>query len=199
MTFASPARTEFDVHSGGRRSDGAAFVRLVERACQGDEAAFAEIYRLRIRDVVRYVASIVRDPHRVEDVVSQTFVLAWRDVPRLRRPDRFDAWLFRIAHNQAISDLRRRPLAPLEAVAEPVDESRDASPAALVEAGADADAVREALARLPEQHRTVLVMRFLLDLPHAEVARQLGKSEEAVRQLQYRALVRMRELMRDYP
>ena len=198
MTFASPTRTESDVASGTPEAGGAAFVRLVERAREGDEDAFAAIYRARVRDVIRYVGSLVRDTHRVEDVVSQTFVLAWRDIPRLRQPERFEAWLFRIAHNQAMSDLRRRPTAPLEAAPEPADESRDASPAALVEADADAVAVRDALARLPEVHRTVLVMRFLLDLPHAEVARELGKSEEAVRALQYRALVRMRDLMEGY-
>lgn len=198
MTFASPARTESDVASGAPETDAAAFARLVERAREGDEDAFAAIYRARVPDVTRYVASILRDPDRVEDVVSQTFVLAWRDIPRLRQPDRFEAWLFRIAHNQAMSDLRRRPTAPLEAAPEPADESRDASPAALVEAGADADAVRHALVRLSEVHRSVLVMRFLLDLPHAEVARELGKTEEAVRALQYRALVRMRELLEGY-
>lgn len=197
MTFASPTRTEPDA-SGTPEEGAAAFVRLVERAREGDEEAFAAIYQARVRDVIRYATSIVRDPHRVEDVVSQTFVLAWRDVPRLRQADRFDAWLFRIAHNQAMSDLRRRPAAPLEAAPEPIDESRAASPAALAEAEADADAVREALALLPEVQRSVLVMRFLRDLPHADVARQLGKSEEAVRALQYRALVRMRELMDGY-
>jgi len=189
---------ESDVASGAPETGAAAFVRLVERAREGDQDAFAEIYRARVKDVLRYVASIVRDPDRVEDVVSQTFVLAWRDIPRLRKPERFEAWLFRIAHNQAMTDLRRRPTAPLESAPEPADDSRDASPAALVEAGADGDAVRVALARLPELHRTVLVMRFLLDLPHADVARELGKTEEAVRALQYRALVRMRELMDGY-
>ena len=198
MTFASPPRTESDVASGTPEAGSAAFVRLVERARDGDEDAFAGIYRARVRDVIRYVASLVRHPDRVEDVVSQTFVLAWRDIPRLRQPYRFDAWLFRIAHNQAMSDLRRRPTAPLEAAPETADDSRDASPVALVEAGADADAVREALTRLPEIHRTVLVMRFLLELPHADVARELGKTEVAVRALQYRALLRMRELMDGY-
>jgi RNA polymerase sigma-70 factor (ECF subfamily) len=198
VTFASPPRTEPDASGGTPNEGAAAFLRLVERAREGDQDAFAAIYRARVRDVSRYVTSILRDPHRVEDVVSQTFVLAWRDVPRLRQPDRFDAWLFRIAHNQAMSDLRRRTLAPLEDAPEPIDESRAASPASLAEAGADADAVREALALLPEVQRSVLVMRFLLDLPHADVARQLGKTEEAVRALQYRALVRMRELMDGY-
>jgi RNA polymerase sigma-70 factor (ECF subfamily) len=198
VTFASHARTESDVASGTPEAGSAAFARLVERARAGDGDAFGAIYRLRVRDVIRYVASIVRDRDRVEDVVSQTFVLAWRDIPRLRQADRFDAWLFRIAHNQAMSDLRRRPVAPLEAAAEPADDSRGASPVALVEAGADADAVRDALARLPEIQRSVLVMRFLLELPHADVARELGKTEEAVRALQYRALVRMRQLMDGY-
>ena len=72
---------------------------LVERARHREQDAFAAIYQARVRDVSRYVGSMVREPERVEDVVAQTFLLAWRDLPRLRAPERFDAWLFRIAHN----------------------------------------------------------------------------------------------------
>lgn len=70
---------------------------LIERAQEGDERAFAELYR--VREVARYAGALLRADYLVEDVVAQTFLLAWRDLPRLRDPRRFDSWLFRIAHN----------------------------------------------------------------------------------------------------
>ena len=169
--------------------------QLVVRARDGDGDAFAALYRTRVADVGRYVGSMLRDLHRTEDVVEQTFLLAWRDLPKLRRPERFDAWLFRIARNQAMSELRRRPAAPLDEASDPADPSRSSSPDAVVEATEDAERIERALRRLPERQRLVLVLRFLRGLSHAETASQLGGTEEETRALQYRALAQMRRLM----
>ena len=172
-----------------------ALLGLVVRARDGDREAFASLYRARIGDVSRYVGAILRDRDRAEDVVAQTFLLAWRDMPKLRRPERFDAWLFRIAHNQAMSDLRRRPAIPLEEAPEAADPAPLSSPAAAAEAAADARHVRGALLRLPEAQREVLILRFLRGLSHAETATRMGKTQQATRALQLRALSWMRTFM----
>lgn len=169
--------------------------QLVVRARDGDREAFAALYRARVADVGRYVGSMLHDPDRTEDVVAQTFLLAWRDLLKLRRPERFDAWLFRIARNQAMSELRRRPAAPLDQASDPPDPSRFSSPDAVVEAREDAERIERALQRLPETQRLVLVLRFLRGFSHAETASQLGSTEQATRALQYRALAHMRRLM----
>ena len=165
---------------------------LVERAQRGDETAFAALYQGRAGDVYRYVRSILRDPTVAEDVTSQTFLQAWQSLPRLRNAGRFDAWLFRIAHNAAISEARRPATTPLEATAEPPEPSRFADPQAVLDGKASAAQVREALLTLPETQREVIVLRFYAELSHEAVARQLDRSVANVRVLQFRALQRLR-------
>ena len=91
---------------------------FVERARTGDKAAFAVLYQQRAGGVLRYAMSLLRNPAAAEDVAAQTFLQAWQGLPRLKHADRFDAWLFRIAHNVAMSELRRQPTAPLETAPE---------------------------------------------------------------------------------
>ena len=196
-TIASGERPAPVGARGGAIEHQEAFEQLVVRGRDGDREAFAALYRARVADVGRYVGSMMRDVHRAEDVVAQTFLLAWRDLPKLRRPERFDAWLFRIARNQAMSELRRRPAASLDEAADPPDPSRFSSPHAVVEAREYVERIEWALDRLPETQRQVVVLRFLRGFSHAETAAQLGSTEEATRALQYRALARLRRLMEE--
>lgn len=87
---------------------------LVQRAQQGDLDAYGALYKTRVDGLSRYVGAILRDVDRTEDVVAQSFMLAWRDLPKLRDPRRFDAWLFRIAHNQAMNEFKRPSTTGLE-------------------------------------------------------------------------------------
>ena len=172
---------------------------LVERAREGESEAFGQIYEALFEGVSRYVGSIVRDPDRTEDAVAQTFLSAWRGLPKIKSVDRVESWLFRIAHNEAISELRRGRGVPLEAVGDPEDPSRLGSPEAVADLRADHASVQQALLRLSEEQREVLILRFLRELSHSDVARILGKSEQATRALQYRALRRMLSVLERSP
>ncbi len=169
-------------------------VDLVRRAQAGERAAFAEVFEISARSVSRYVGAILGDSTRTEDVVAQTYLDVWKQLPRLREPERFSAWILRVAHNRAIDELRRP-------VAQPIDEApeltspADAEPEEALLRQADVDQVREVLLQLPADHREVVALRYLQGLSHAEVARQMGRSEEASRALLHRALRRMRRLM----
>ena len=100
-------------------------VELVEQAQRGDDSAFEALYRSRVQAVFRYAKSIVRNPTVAEDVTAQTFLQAWKALARLRQPERFDSWLFRIAHNVAISEVKRSPQAAnLDETPEPVETSQ---------------------------------------------------------------------------
>jgi RNA polymerase sigma-70 factor (ECF subfamily) len=166
---------------------------LVVRAREGDRTAFEEIFHLRFETLRRYVGSIIRDPDGTQDAMADTFVDAWRDLPKLRDAERFDGWLLRIAHRRAIDELRKqRPSTTLDAAGELADERRDASPELMAEVTADAELVRDALGELPAAQREVVTLRYLHDLSYERIARQMGRSNDAVRQLHQRAIGRLR-------
>ena len=142
---------------------------LVRQAKKGDETAFSSLYRARVSEVFRYAKSIVRNPSLAEDITAQTFLQAWQSLPKLKDVQRFDSWLFRIAHNVSLNETRRTPHAPLEAAPEPAAPARFSDPEMLLEGKLDAGAVREALLSLPENLREVLVLRFYGGLSHEEV------------------------------
>jgi len=170
-------------------------VELVERARGGDRPAFELLYRLQFPSIARQVAVLVRDRERAEDVTAQTFLLAWKGLSSLRRADRFDAWLSRIAHHAAMSELRQRKTSRLDDAAELEDGGLLESPERMLGLRSEVEELREALIELPGDQRAVLLLRFIRDLPHSEVSRLLGRSEEATRALQYRALRSMQRIL----
>lgn len=177
------------------RADAQRTIALVEAAREGDHRAFEELYSDRVTNVARYVGALLSHRDVVEDVVAQTFLLAWRDLPRLREANRFDAWLFRIARNQAITAGRRRVVtAPLEVV-EAVSDEDSTQPGLRLEQEASREEVQRALRRLPTEQRDVLVLRFVNEMAHREVAEQMGRTEQATRALQYRALLNLKGLL----
>ncbi len=165
-------------------------------AQRGDQLAFERIYRQRVRSVSRYISAMVRDNELAEDVTSQTFLLAWRDLPKLRDHGRFDAWLFRIAHNQAMTEVgRRRQTVALDDAPEIADHGRFGSPERELQSACDVEELRAAIARLPETQREVLVLRYFNDLNAKEIARQIGKNEQSVWALTYRALQNLKKAL----
>ena len=166
---------------------------LVGRAQQGDRVAFSEIFQFRVNTLQRYIGSIVRDPERTQDAVAETFLDVWKNLPKLREIDRFDGWLLRIAHRRAMDELRKlKPSVALDDAPEVIDERRDSSPSAAAEASADAEIVRAALAELPEAQREVVTLRYLQDMSYSEIAKQVGRSNDAVRQLHQRGMARLK-------
>ena len=145
-------------------------VDLVEAAQRGDHGAF-EALVLRTADRLYAVASLVlRDSTRAEDAVQETLVLAWRNLPRLRDPERFDAWLNRLLVN-ACRDLGRadrRFTAEVKLLrAEPA--TLDAS--SLI---GDRDQLQRGFRRLKQDQRIVLVLHYFAGLSVSEIADSLG-------------------------
>ena len=114
---------------------------------------------------------------------------AWRDLPRLREPDRFDAWLHRLTVNACMDLARRRRRRVIEVELTPFDDRSVADSAALV---ADRDLLDHAMRRLDPDARAVVVLRFYLGLSLEEVADALGISLPAAKSRLYRALAAMR-------
>ena len=104
---------------GATRGDGAVDRDLVEAARNGDREAYADLIRLRGDRLYAIAQRILRDVHRAEDAVQDALVIAWRDLPGLRDPDRFDAWLHRILVRTCIAEAtrhRRRIVVDIQAL-----------------------------------------------------------------------------------
>jgi RNA polymerase sigma-70 factor (ECF subfamily) len=167
---------------------------LVERipVATADTETFAALYERTFPRVYAYVASLLRDRAAAEDVTAQTFERAYRKQTsyRSRRGSR-EAWLFGIARNAALDELRRRKRrARLET--EPVD---DVTPAAdeAVELALQRETVRTALGALDGRERDLLALKFSGGLSNAEIARVLGVSETAAGTRLHRTLTKLRK------
>ena len=185
-----------NVAAQGQRRLSSIDPQTVRQARNGEEAAFATLYRQTVHHVGRYVGAIVGDAMEAEDAVAQTYADAWRELPGLREPERFEAWLFRIAHNRALDQVRRRrpdPVDPSDDLAGPASDD----PAQELLRRERFGLLASALVALPEDQREVVVLRLLRGLPHAEIARQTGRSEGASRIMLHRALQRLRGEFQD--
>jgi len=167
--------TSLDESEGCRRRVAAA----VARAKQGDREALRYLYIQYADNVYGYVASIVKDEHEAEDITQLVFAKLMTVLPKYeQRKVPFTSWLLRLAHNAALDHLRRRLPTPADEVRSP-DETVDRSPD-------DAQAVGQALAALPEDQRTVVVLRHLVGLTPGEIAERLGRSENSIHGLHHR-------------
>src|SRR6478735_3972532 len=95
--------------------------RLVERAREGDDVAFTELVDLDGDLCYAIAYRILRDADRAQDAVQQAFLLAWRELPRLRDPERYGAWLHRLVVNACYEELRRHRRWSANVLALPVD------------------------------------------------------------------------------
>ena len=154
---------------------------LVERARDGDRHAFDRLVSARLPQTYRLAKAITGHAGDAEDVAQEAFLQAWRNLPRLREPARFDAWFGRILVNEARMALRRRDrvmTVPVDAIDVRDDDAHHGHvPAALdpsIDAVAQGDALQRAIDRLSADQRTILALHHLEDRPVAQIAAFLG-------------------------
>jgi RNA polymerase sigma-70 factor, ECF subfamily len=154
--------------------------------------SFAELYERTFPRVYAYVASLLRDRAAAEDVTSQAFERAYRK-RRTYRPARgsTEAWLFGIARNAALDELRKRK----RRAALQVDPEDTVSPTPEdhAELALRREAVRAALAALDGQERDLIALKFAGGLSNAEIARVLGMSESNAGTRLHRTITKLRE------
>ncbi len=167
--------------------------RLVRLAREGDQRAFEAIFERYHQELYRYCRAILRDPDEAQDALQGTMASALRSLPGDEREIALRPWLYRVAHNEAISILRQR----LSTVDSDRLPERTAAPA---DSEAEArERLRHLVAdldQLPERQRGALVMRELSGLSYGEIGAALGASPAAARQTVYEARLAVRELDR---
>ena len=160
--------------------------KLLIETAQRDPRHFAELYRMHFDRVYAYVSRRVATRFDAQDLTAEVFQQAlanlrrfeWRGVP-------FAAWLYRIAAN-AVTDHHHRTVRDQNVPPSPEPEREE------VERAERRASLYRAVRGLPADQRRVIEMRFAQDKTIAEIARELGRSEGAVKQLQFRALGRLR-------
>ena len=160
-------------------------------ARQGDREAFRRLVDAYDERLVYFVRRILGDGDATLDVLQNVWLTAYRGLWKLRSPEAFRVWLYRIAHDQAVSELRRRtrrpvPVEDTEATGEHVgDDSHEA-------AFDNAELVHAALQRLSIDHRRILTLRFLEDMSMREIADVVGCSDGTVKSRLHHARLSLR-------
>ncbi|KRT61072.1 MAG: RNA polymerase ECF-type sigma factor, RNA polymerase sigma-70 factor, ECF subfamily [Chloroflexi bacterium CSP1-4] len=144
---------------------------LVERARNGDEDAFTQLVDLDGDRCYAIAYRILRDVERAKDAVQQAFLLAWRELPRLREPERFQVWLYRLLVNACYEEARRHRRWTAHVRVLPVEGP--SAPDSIVSVD-DRDALERAFRRLSPEHRAVFVMHHYAGLPLAAIAEVAG-------------------------
>ncbi|HVO20527.1 MAG TPA: RNA polymerase sigma factor [Anaeromyxobacter sp.] len=170
---------------------------------QGDEGAFRSLYERHARAMFAFCHRFVRDAARAEELAQDVFVSLHRSRDRYRPSARFKTFLYRVATNHCLNELRRREHALRQEAEGPGEEPVDmdvlasgaASPEEHYHARVLEAAVKELLARLPEKQRAALVLCRFEGLSYEEIAQVLETSVSAVKSLVHRATVAAAEAL----
>jgi len=165
---------------------------LVERAQRGDHDAFAVLVDVFVARLDAAARLILRDHELARDAVQDGFIKAWRGLPTLRDPDRFEAWLRSLVARSCIDQLRRRGRRPIEVELTPIDGPSIGDTSASF---ADRELLDEILRRLPPDWRAVVVLRYYFDLTLPEIAQALRIPVGTAKSRLHRSIALMREAM----
>jgi RNA polymerase sigma-70 factor (ECF subfamily) len=163
---------------------------LVERARYGDHEAFDALARLVFDDLFAVAGRVLRDSDEAGDAVQDCLIEAWRDIPGLRDPDRFQAWIRKLlvrACYRAADRRRRRVQLSLMSI----DRASTREESAV----ADRDEMERAFARLPIDQRVVLTLRYYIELTPGEVADVLSIPVGTVHSRLHNGLAALRGLV----
>lgn len=197
-----------DGHVGFRRSttldespDSAREVRLaIARAKEGDREALRLLYIRYSDNVYGYVRSIVRDDKEAEDLTQNVFMKLITVIDKYEDHGvPFSGWLLRLARNVALDHLRRHRAMPSEevfATASPTDKMFGAASHADEAARDCARDLHTALTSLPDEQRSVMIMRHVVGLTPPEIAEQMGRTESSIHGLHHRGRRALQEELR---
>ena len=182
---------------------------LMLRVKRGDRAAFATLVEKYKQPLVNFVFRTLRDETETEDVAQNTFLQVWKSRARYERTAKFSTWLFTIARNLCLNEIRRRSRHPAESLEETHAEHDDQPsrqyedkkiflPTETALHGELAQKIEEALAELPENQRTAILLCRQDELSYEEIAEVLDCSLSATKSLIHRGREFLKEKLKPY-
>jgi len=179
------------------------------RVKRGDRAAFAELVEKYKQPVMNFIYRTLRDEAEAEDLAQNVFLQIYKSRRRYRQTAKFSTWLFTIARNLCLNELRRRSRHPAESLEETHGEHEDqplrqfedklhiAAPEKLLH-GELAQKIEEALAELPENQRSAILLCRQDELSYDEISEILGCSLSATKSLIHRGRETLKEKLKPY-
>ncbi len=179
------------------------------RVKRGDRAAFSALVDKYKQPVMNFVFRSLRDETEAEDLAQNVFLQVYKSRARYERTAKFSTWLFTIARNLCLNEIRRRTRHPAESLEESQTENEDAAlrqyedkkvalPTEYVLQGELAAKIEEAMAALPENQRTAILLCRQDELSYEEIAQVLGCSLSATKSLIHRGRETLKEKLKPY-
>lgn len=168
---------------------------LVQKAQKGNRDAFGRIYEIYYKKIYRYCRINLRDEAVAEDLAQETFYKAWRSLPTfsLGPGSSIQAFLFRIARNSIIDLSRKKKELPLDdALETPASEDIESE----FDRKNEIEKVQQALAKLNEEDRHMVILRFFEEMSNSEIAKIVDSNEGAVRVRLHRILKKLKEILK---
>jgi RNA polymerase sigma-70 factor (ECF subfamily) len=184
-------------------------VQLMLRFQRGDMEAFQQLFHKYSSSVVNFAFRFLGTQARAEEIAQEVFLQVYRWQKRYEAKAKFSTWLFKIAHNHCLNEVRKGEYrVSLESFDPPDDfegderernlpDTTSAKGEDVLAAKEAADRIRQVLHRIPESQRTALLLSRLEGMSYQEVAEVLGSTEKAVKSLVFRATQSLKEGLRD--
>jgi RNA polymerase sigma-70 factor, ECF subfamily len=182
---------------------------LMLRVQRGDHEAYAGLVEKYKQPVMNFIQRSLRDETEAEDLAQNVFLQVYKSRGRYRQTAKFSTWLFTIARNLCLNELRRRARHPAESIDEShadheeqpqrqYEDRAQAAPPEMLLQGELAGKVEEALAALPENQRSAILLCRQEDLSYEEIAKILGCSLSATKSLIHRGRETLKEKLKRY-
>ena len=171
---------------------------LVAQAQRGQPEAFEKVYRHFLAPLYRYVYFRVGNKTEAEDLTQTAFLKAWSNLGNYsHQPTGFSSWLYTIARNTVIDHWKKRKDVVIENDSPLFEQEAGGNPASDAMRGETKRQVTEAISRLSRDQQEIIILKFIEDRSNREISAVTGKSEEAIRQLQFRAIRALRRHIRE--
>lgn len=182
---------------------------LMLRVKRGDRAAFSELVDKYKQRVMNFVFQRLRDEAEAEDLAQNVFLQVYKSRGRYKQTAKFSTWLFTIAHNLCLNELRRRSRHPAESLEETHTENEEQPPRQIEDRsqaaapdnvlhGELAQKIEEALGELPENQRSAILLCREEELSYEQIAKVLRCSLSATKSLIHRGRETLKEKLKPY-
>lgn len=182
---------------------------LMLRVAQGDTEAFTTLVDKYKQPVMNVIYRTVHDATEAEDLAQNVFVQVYKSAPRYKSTAKFSTWLFTIARNLCLNEIRRRSRHPAESIDAPhpdqedqplhqFEDKKNFSPPDTLLQGELAQKIEEAMAALPENQRTAILLCRQEELSYEEIAEVIGCSVSATKSLIHRGRETLKEKLKPY-